>query len=117
MSPFDGAQDDNLYVFHRFLSVSHPCNKIPGWPAILSSVPHFFYLARCADNSLYAGTCIDLEAREAKHNEGKGAKYTRSRRPIRIIYHETFRTRSAALRREAEVKRWRKGEKEGLAKG
>ena len=47
-------------------------------------MPHFFYLARCSDESLYAGTCINLEARERKHNDGTGAKYTRSRRPVRI---------------------------------
>jgi putative endonuclease len=75
---------------------------------------HYFYLARCADNSLYAGTCIDLAAREAKHNAGTGAKYTRSHGPVRFIYHERFRTLSAARKREAEVKKWSKEEKEEL---
>ncbi len=68
-------------------------------------VPHYFYLARCSDNSLYAGTCIDLRAREAKHNDGTGAKYTRSRRPIKIIYHEEFSTLGEARHRESAVKR------------
>ena len=78
-------------------------------------MPHYFYIARCADGSLYAGTCVDLAAREAKHNDGSGAKYTRSRRPVRIVYSEEFETISEARRREAEVKRWRKVEKEYLA--
>ncbi len=76
----------------------------------------FFYLARCSDGSLYSGSCIDLKAREAKHNEGKGAKYTRSRLPIKIVYHEEFPTLKEARRREAEVKRWSKTEKEALIK-
>ena len=77
---------------------------------------HHFYLARCADGSLYAGTCLDLRAREAMHNEGKGAKYTRSRRPIRIVYAETFGTLSEARSREAHVKRWSKVQKEELGR-
>lgn len=75
---------------------------------------HYFYLARCKDNSLYAGTCINVQEREAKHNEGKGAKYTRSRLPIRIIYSEEFETLSEARKREAEVKKWSKSKKEQL---
>jgi putative endonuclease len=77
-------------------------------------VPHYFYLARCADSSLYAGTCLNIQEREAKHNDGTGAKYTRSRRPIKIIYHEEFATLSEARKREAEVKRWTKPQKEKL---
>lgn len=75
---------------------------------------HFFYLARCSDDSLYAGTCVDLKAREETHNAGKGAKYTRSRRPVTFVYHERFMTLSAARKREAEVKRWPAGEKRAL---
>ena len=76
-------------------------------------MPHF-YLARCADGSLYSGSCLDLKAREAKHNEGTGAKYTRSRRPVEIIYHEEFSTLKEARHREAQVKTWSKTEKEKL---
>lgn len=77
-------------------------------------MPHIFYLARCADGSLYAGTCVDVAARERKHNDGSGAKYTRSRRPITIVYTETFATLGEARRREAAVKRWNKAQKEAL---
>ncbi|MDD5470016.1 MAG: GIY-YIG nuclease family protein [Candidatus Peribacteraceae bacterium] len=74
----------------------------------------FFYLARCSDNSLYSGSCKDLAQREAAHNAGKGAKYTRSRLPVRIVYHEKFPTLADAMRREAQVKRMKKEEKERL---
>lgn len=75
---------------------------------------HFFYLARCADSSLYAGTCVNVQEREEKHNSGKGAKYTRSRSPVTIIYTEEFETLSEARKREAEVKKWTKTRKEML---
>ena len=77
-------------------------------------MPHYLYLARCSDHSLYTGTCLDLSEREAKHNDGTGAKYTRSRRPVKIVYHEEYATLSEARRREAEVKRWSKEKKEQL---
>lgn len=77
----------------------------------------FFYLARCSDDSLYAGVCNDLTAREEAHNTGTGAKYTRGRRPVRMIYSEEFPTLGAAQRREAEVKKWKKVEKERLVNG
>ena len=76
----------------------------------------FFYLARCSDGSLYSGSCIDLRAREETHNHGKGAKYTRSRLPVKIVYFEEFSTRSEALKREAEVKKCSKLEKEVLVR-
>jgi putative endonuclease len=77
-------------------------------------VAFYFYLARCGDDSLYAGSCHDLREREKKHNDGTGAKYTRSRLPITIVYSEEFATWSEALKREAEVKRWKKDRKEEL---
>jgi len=78
--------------------------------------PYFFYLARCADGSLYAGSCVDLLAREAVHNAGKGARYTRGRLPVQFVYSEAFPNRADACRREAEVKRWPKARKEALVK-
>lgn len=76
----------------------------------------FTYIARCNDDSLYTGYCRDILSREAKHNSGKGAKYTRSRRPIRIIYSETFTTKSEALKREIEIKKMTRAQKEVLIK-
>lgn len=77
-------------------------------------MPHYFYLARCADDSLYSGYCVDLHKREDAHNSGTGAKYTRARGPVKIVYSEEFDSKSAALKREAEVKRWTKAQKEEL---
>lgn len=74
----------------------------------------YFYLARCSDDSLYSGSCLDLQAREDKHNSGKGAKYTRSRRPVKIVYSEEFETMADAQKREAQVKRLNKAEKEQI---
>jgi len=75
---------------------------------------YYCYLARCNDNSLYCGYCKDINEREETHNEGKGAKYTRARLPIKIVYFEGYKTRSDAMKREAEVKKWRKQKKEQL---
>ncbi len=74
-------------------------------------MPHFVYIARCSDDSLYTGTCIDLKAREAKHNCGEGAKYTRSRLPVRFVYSEEFSTLSEARKREAAMKKMAREEK------
>lgn len=63
------------------------------------------YLLRCRDGSLYTGITNDLARRLAAHRAGKGSAYTRSRRPLRLAYHERVADRSAALRREAVIKR------------
>lgn len=79
-------------------------------------MPFFFYLARCSDNSLYSGSCKDVKSREKMHNEGKGAKYTRARLPIKIVYFEEFENRSEACKRESAVKKFTKKQKEELIK-
>ena len=63
------------------------------------------YLLRCRDGSLYTGITNDLARRLAAHRAGKASAYTRSRRPLRLVYREAARDRSAALRREAAIKR------------
>lgn len=65
---------------------------------------HFVYIVRCSDNSLYTGYTNNIEARINKHNAGKGAKYTKIRRPVVLVYQEMYETKSAALRREYEIK-------------
>ena len=77
---------------------------------------HFFYLARCSDGSLYAGTAINLKERKRTHNEGRGGKYTRTRLPITIVYSESLGTMSEARKREAAVKSWTKEQKETLVR-
>jgi len=76
----------------------------------------FVYILRCADKSLYTGVATDLEARVHKHNVGKGAKYTRGRRPVKLVYHESAANRSAALRREHAIKRMKTAEKRRLVR-
>ena len=65
---------------------------------------HFVYIVRCSDNSLYTGYTNNIEARINKHNDGKGAKYTKIRRPVVLVYQEMYETKSEALRREYEIK-------------
>jgi len=74
----------------------------------------YVYMLRCADASLYTGVATDVEARVLKHNSGKGAKYTRSRLPVVLAYQEAAADRSAALRREAQIKRLRSAGKQRL---
>ncbi|MEO8465956.1 MAG: GIY-YIG nuclease family protein [Gammaproteobacteria bacterium] len=76
----------------------------------------YVYIVRCADRTLYTGVARDLSARLAAHNEGRGAKYTRARLPVKLIYQETAENRSAAQRREHAIKRLSRTEKRALAK-
>ena len=77
-------------------------------------MPAFVYLLRCRDGSLYCGWTDDLERRVATHNAGKGARYTRSRLPVRLMWNEEVADRSAALKRELAVKRLTRAEKLAL---
>lgn len=65
----------------------------------------FVYIVRCVDDSLYTGIARNVASRVARHNAGQGAKYTRSRRPVRLVYLEEAADRAGALRREARIKR------------
>ena len=74
----------------------------------------YAYMLACADGTLYAGWTNDLEKRVAAHSAGQGAKYTRGRGPVRLCYYEAFPDKSAALRREAALKRLSHSEKMAL---
>jgi len=74
----------------------------------------FVYIVRCSDNSLYTGITNDLEQRIKVHNEGRGAKYTSTRRPVVLVYEEQCSSRSSALKREIQIKGWTKSRKEAL---
>ncbi len=78
---------------------------------------NYTYMVQCADGSLYCGWTNRLTERVAAHNSGKGAKYTRSRRPVELVYYEEFETREEAMRREAEIKRMSRAEKLSLTAG
>ncbi len=66
---------------------------------------HYVYILMCADGTYYTGWTTDPERRLKAHNSGRGAKYTRSRRPVEIVHLEEFRTNSEALKREALIKK------------
>lgn len=65
----------------------------------------FIYMVECADGSLYTGWTVDVEKRVAAHNSGRGAYYTRIRRPVELVYMEEYKTRSDAQKRELEIKK------------
>lgn len=75
---------------------------------------HYVYIAQCIDGTLYTGYAIDLEKRLVAHNTGRGAKYTASRRPVSLVYSESFESKSDALRRERELKRLPRAGKQAL---
>lgn len=72
---------------------------------------NFTYIVECSDHTLYTGWTNDLEKRITAHNEGKGAKYTKTRRPVRLVYFETFATKEEAMSREYAIKRLTRKEK------
>lgn len=78
---------------------------------------YYTYLLKCADGSLYCGFTDDLENREKMHNSGHGAKYTRSRLPVKIVYSEEYETKSEALKRECAIKKLTRTKKEQLING
>ncbi|MBR4720569.1 MAG: GIY-YIG nuclease family protein [Clostridia bacterium] len=65
---------------------------------------YYIYILECADNTLYTGYTNDLENRLKAHNEGKGAKYTKSRLPVKLVYSETFDDKKEAMSREWFIK-------------
>lgn len=75
---------------------------------------YFVYILSCSDDTYYTGYTNDIESRLLKHNTGKGAKYTASRRPVRLIYSETYPDKQSAMKREAEIKSWTRQEKQTL---
>ena len=75
---------------------------------------HYTYMLRCADNTIYSGYAVYPDARLEAHNSGKGAKYTRARRPVKLVYYEKFENKGDALRREIEFKKLSRAEKEKL---
>lgn len=83
----------------------------------MSQAAWFVYIVRCRDNTLYTGISTDPEARVVEHNSGQNAaKYTRARRPVKLLYTEPAVSRSAALRREMAIKRLSRQAKLALIK-
>ena len=85
--------------------------EVPGKPG-----DYFVYMVECSDGTFYTGYTTDVEKRVWTHNNGKaGAKYTKSLRPVRLIYTEKLSTRSEAMSREAAIKKLSRKQKERLA--
>ncbi|MBQ6288810.1 MAG: GIY-YIG nuclease family protein [Clostridia bacterium] len=78
---------------------------------------NYVYMLRCRDDSLYCGWTTDLESRIVQHNAGKGAKYTRSRLPVKLVYFEMYEDRHEALSREWHLKHMKREEKLKLTEG
>lgn len=79
---------------------------------------YYFYILRCSDKSLYCGQINNLKRRIAEHNfdRNKSAKYLRAKKPVKLIYSEEYPTLQSAMKREWQIKRWTKAEKEALVK-
>ena len=79
------------------------------------SMQHFVYILKCSDDTLYVGSTNDLERRLLEHNGSKkGAHYTKIRRPVKLVHHETFDTLKEALQKEREIKSWTRKKKLAL---
>ncbi|MBP6102655.1 MAG: GIY-YIG nuclease family protein [Leptotrichiaceae bacterium] len=74
------------------------------------------YILECNDGTLYTGWTNDIDKRFKAHNDGKGAKYTKGRRPLKLVYLEELETKSEALKRENEIKKMTKDKKRQLIK-
>ena len=72
---------------------------------------NYTYILKCKDGSLYTGWTNDLEQRVAAHNTGKGAKYTKARRPVELVYFEEYETKEQAMKREYAIKQMARKDK------
>lgn len=77
---------------------------------------NYTYLVECADGTLYCGWTNDLEKRMLAHNRGKGAKYTKPRLPVKLVYYEEFETKEEAMKREWSIKQLTRKQKDALIK-
>ena len=78
---------------------------------------YFCYIVECADGSYYTGWSLDPDRRERQHNAGRGARYTRTHRPVHLVYIEPQPDRSSAMRRETTIKSYTRTQKKALIEG
>ena len=78
---------------------------------------NYTYMLKCSDGTLYTGWTNDLDKRVEAHNSGKGAKYTKARRPVELVYYEKFETKEQAMKREYAIKQLGRKEKQKLIAG
>jgi len=81
------------------------------------NTPYFVYLLECKDKSIYTGIATDIARRFREHKNGVGARYTRTHGAAKMLYWKKYKTRGEALKREAEIKRWRRERKLELING
>ena len=86
-------------------------SSVPGTTNPSSTPRHSVYLVECSDGTLYCGYSTDVWKRVKTHNAGRGAKYTRARRPVKLIYFETYPTKREALQRDAAIKKLSRNDK------
>lgn len=77
---------------------------------------NYVYIVECSDGTFYTGWTVDLEKRIKSHSSGKGAKYTRGRGPVKLLYYEKFNNKSDAMKREYQIKKLNRQQKEILIK-
>ena len=85
--------------------------------AEVMSFLNYTYMRKCSDGTLYTGWTNDLDKRVEAHNSGKGAKYTKARRPVELAYYEEFETKEQAMKREYAIKQLGRKEKQKLIAG
>ena len=90
--------------------------KCPEFIEGQNSKMYYAYIMLCEDNSLYTGISLDIQERFKTHLQGKGSKYTRSHKPIRIVYSELYKNKSDAAKREYQIKGWSRIKKLNLIK-
>jgi predicted GIY-YIG superfamily endonuclease len=78
---------------------------------------YFVYVLKCVDGSYYVGSTQDIASRVQVHNSGMGPSFTAARLPVKLIYQESFATRTAAVQRERQLKRWSRAKKGALVSG
>jgi putative endonuclease len=83
----------------------------------MSDKSWYVYILKCSDDSLYTGIALDATRRLSEHNDGIGCKYTKTRRPVELVYSETHPNHKSAWKREREIKRWPRTRKLALIRG
>jgi len=90
----------------------------PAYARVVTKMTTFYvYMVLCSDGTIYTGHTDNLEARLRAHNDGRFRGYTYTRRPVRLIFHDQFRTRDDAFRAERQIKGWSRDKKPALANG
>jgi putative endonuclease len=92
-------------------------SRSPDPPVSSDPFDHHVYVIECSDGSLYTGYTTDVQRRVSEHDAGDGAKYTRGRTPVELVYTESFDSKSGAMAREYEIKQLSRPEKERLVFG